>query len=1200
MKRLLVLLTVLLLAASCRQRTTLFKVVSSKHSGIHFNNKIEETDSLNPIDVPNIYNGGGVGIGDFNNDGLQDIYFTGNKVSNKLYLNKGDLEFEDITESAGVSGNGKWCRGVSVVDINNDRLPDMYVSVSIDNDPERRKNLLYINLGKDSKGYPSFKESAAAYGLDDTTHSTMASFFDYDNDGDLDMYLVVNQILRSVNPSDFKPKVSDGSFPSTGRLYRNVWDSTAGHPFFTNVTREAGLTMEGYGHAVTVADINRDGWKDIFVSNDFIANDLLYINNKNGTFTDRSASCFKHTSANGMGQDIIDINNDGLSDIVELDMNPEDNFRKKMMMNPGNYRLFQLNDFFKYQYQYVRNTLQINQGPAFMKEDSSGDPIFSDVAYAAGIAETDWSWTPLIADFDNNSQRDIIISNGFPKDITDHDFLAYRKESAPSVSQEYTLAQIPQVKLPNYAYNNLGNCRFADVTEQWGLSQPSFSNGAAYADLDNDGDLEIIFNNINDEASLYENTTAKEDGAGTNYLRLHLSGDSLNTAGIGSWVELYYDHRMQAYECTPYRGYLSSMQADPQFGLDTLRTIDSVIVKWPDGKRQVLRDVAANQVVTVRKAEARETYNWKNGKIPAPYFEDLTDSLGVRYSHVQTDYIDFNIQGMLPHKFSEAGPALAAGDINGDGLDDLVAGGNTRMPMTALLQQANGSFTTKTLNVLNEQPEIYPQDMGVVLFDADNDGDLDLYVGRGGYESRPNTIAYQDQFFRNDGRGNYSLDSAAIPANTTSKSCVRAIDYDNDGDLDLFVGGRILPWNYPKQVSSSLYRNDTRNGAIRFVDVTKDIGPELINIGLISDAIFSDFNNDGWPDLVLAGDWMPITFFKNDHGKFSNVTANSGISAQTGWWNSVVPGDFDNDGDIDYVVGNLGQNSYFRADSTKPVKCYSKDFDRNGSYDAFMSLYLPASQADTARKEFPAHLRDDAMRQMVSLRKKFPNYNSFALATMNELFSKEQLEEALIQQATTFNSVYCRNDGKGKFTLTPLPDQAQLSALNGMVAEDLNGDGNLDLVMTTNDYSSDVSIGRYDALNGLLLVGDGKGSFTPKSIVESGIFLPGNGKALVKFRNAANEMMLAAVQNRGNMKVYKLKAQPKNIAVRADETNALVVFKDGRKQKQECPYGSSLLSQSARFITVSPLAAKVVVYGKDGKGREVEYGGGRRTKDRGR
>jgi hypothetical protein len=543
-----------------------FKKISSSYSGIDFNNEIKQTDSINILDFSNVYNGGGVGVADFNNDGLQDIYFTGNVVENKLYLNKGDLKFKDITGESGTEGESKWCRGVAIVDINNDKRPDIYVSATINPDASKRRNILYINTGNDDKGIPRFKNMAEEYGLADTTHTTQAAFFDYDNDGDLDVYLCVNEIIPAIYPNQFRPVVKDGSFPSTGRLYRNEWNSSVNHPVFKDVSKEAGVTIEGYGHAVSVSDINLDGWKDIYITNDYLSSNILYINNHDGTFTDKLNLYMKHSAANAMGADIIDINNDGLSDIIELDMNPEDNYRKKMMLMPVTYLTYQNSDRFGYHYQYVRNILQLNMGDRVLANDSAGEPIFSEIGFYSDITETDWSWAPLVGDFDNDSYRDIIVTNGFPKDITDRDFAAFRNDAGMFATKEQLLEQIPEIKLHNYVFRNNGNLKFTDVSDEWGLGEPTFSNGAAYADLDNDGDLDVIINNINDKAILYENTLQSKRDTANHYLQIKFEGNAPNTDGFGAWVKLFYRNHQQAYEHYNVRGYLSSVSSIAHFG----------------------------------------------------------------------------------------------------------------------------------------------------------------------------------------------------------------------------------------------------------------------------------------------------------------------------------------------------------------------------------------------------------------------------------------------------------------------------------------------------------------------------------------------------------------------------------------------------------------------------------------------------------
>jgi hypothetical protein len=1173
----------ILLFTSCNSKNTLFEKLNSSSTGIHFNNEIKETDSLNILDVSNIYNGGGVGIGDFNEDGLPDIYFTGNKVSNKLYLNKGAMKFEDITEASITNGEGKWSRGVSVIDINNDGKPDMYISVTLSTDTNKRKNILYVNQGNDSKGIPHFKDMAAEYGLADTTFSTMANFFDYDNDGDLDMFLVVNEIKDPKVPNVYHPKNQLPELYSSSKLFQNNWDPILKHPVFKDVTEKAGLVKEGYGHSVVVTDINKDGWKDIYVTNDYLPNDYLYINNHDGTFTDHLGDYFKHTSVNAMGTDVADINNDGLMDFITLDMNPRDNYRKKMFLNPNTYQTFQNNDLYGYNYQYVRNTLQINQGPRVNQNDSIGAPIFSELAFLSNVAETDWSWAPLLADLDNDGNRDLFVTNGFPKDITDHDFIMYRNRAFSFATKTQLLTQIPEVKIHNYAFKNNGSLNFTDVSMDWGFEIPSFSNGAVYADLDNDGDLDLIINNINDEASIYQNKQRQLKPALSNYLDIVFNGDAQNINGIGAEVAIYFDHgKKQIGEQSPYRGYLSSIQNKVHFGLGTITDIDSVVVVWPNQKKQVQTNVKANQVLVVNSKDA-STINEIEKPIFAPntLFKEITSNAGINFIHTQTDFVDFNIQKLLPHKLSEYSPALAVGDLDGNGLDDIIVTGSDKSAQL-FLQQNNNKFIQRPLFPKVGYNAKLNTDAGIVLFDIDGDKDLDIVIASGGYQFESFDFQFEDLVYINDGKGNFTSQSVGLTKDRISKLSIKAVDYDKDGDLDLFIGGRVVPGFYPKPVSSFIYRNDTKNGVVHFTDVTKTVAKDLINIGLITDAVFSDFDNDGWPDLILTGEWMSVRFLKNYNGVFKDVSANTGVNDITGWWNSIVAGDFDNDGDIDYVIGNLGLNSFYKASEKFPAKIFAKDFDKNGSYDAFPALWLPTTHVDTTRKLYPVQVREDVIKQMIGTRAKFQNFKSFASATIDQLFTQEQMKGALELSANNFASVYLKNNGNGKFVMTPLPLAAQYSTLNGMEVDDFDGDGNLDVLMNANDFGTEVTIGRYDAMNGLLMKGNGKGGFKPLSILESGIFIPGNGKALVKLSNKMGNYLIAASQNRGPLKLYELKRNAKLIPVLTNEVSAVIEYNSGIKRKQEFYYGSSFLSQSSRSILKDQNIKSITI--KDSKG----------------
>lgn len=1184
--RLLFICLPVLLYACHNNSATLFNKISASQSGITFNNSITENDSINPMDVVNVYNGGGVGIGDFNNDGLQDIYFAGNMVSNKLYVNKGGFKFLDVTTKAGVDGMGRWARGVAIIDINNDGLQDIYITNTIHKDSLQRRNLLYVNTGVDKEGIPHFKDMAAAYGLDINVQSTMANFFDFDNDGDLDIYLTVNE-ATSDNENRFG-KGTQTAKTSRGKLLQNNWDTAQQHPVFTDVSIKAGITLDGLGHGATVTDINLDGWKDIYVSDDFLSDNILYINNQDGTFTNKSKQYFKHTSFNTMGQDIIDINNDGLSDVVELDMNPRDNYRKKMMMGSNNYNTIQNFETYHYQYQYVRNTLQLNQGPSLFENDSVGAPVFSEIAFMSGVAETDWSWTPLIVDFNNDSYRDMIVTNGFPRDVTDKDFITYRKNTSTYETPLKMLDKIPQVKLANYAFKNTNGISFNDETINWGLTTPSFSNGAAYADFDNDGDMDMVINNINDEAFLYENTLRKKGDTATHFLQVKCYGTKENKDGIGAWIDIYYDGtKHQAFENSPYRGYLSTNQNIAHFGLGQTTIIDSVVVKWPGDKKQTITKVNADQLLKVNITDAKQWYNWQPLALNTPpLFKEVTKSLGIDYLSRDADFIDFNIQATLPHKLSEYCPALATGDIDGNGLDDMIIGGNNFAPAILYFQQTSGKFTKKVLMNKDGETVVNAKDEGMLLFDANGDGTQDVYIASGGYKYEGNSANYQDRLYINDGKGNFTMaDAAALPQNYTSKLCVKAMDFNKDGKLDLFVSGRVNPWKYPKPVSSFIFRNDSENGKTKFTDVTATVAPDLQNIGMVCDALFTDFDNDNQQDLILTGEWMPITFLKNDAGKFKNVTANSGINNKSGWFTSIVAADFRHTGLTDYIVGNVGLNTIYKASEQYPVYVTAKDFDNTGGYVPVLSYFL--NDKNNVLKEFPAQGRDDILERIPTLRKRYATYNPFATATMDDIFTTTMRKDAQRMQATMLQSCYLRNEGNGKFTIVPLPKEAQFSVLNGMIADDFDGDGNVDVLLNGNDFGTEVSVGKFDALNGLLLKGNGKGDFSPLSILQSGIYIPGNGKALVKLQSGNGNYLVAASQYKEALKVFELKRKVNTIKVMPNDVFAIIKLANGTTEKKEFYYGTSFLSQSSRFFVVPVNAKSCLITDVNGKIREV-------------
>lgn len=1144
------------LIVSCQKESKLFRQISPEVSGISFSNTIVESDSFNILTDEYIFNGGGVSVADFNLDGVPDLFFTGNQVSNKLYLNEGGFKFKDVTPKAGLAADDRWSTGSAVADINGDGLLDIYVASAMRKESGRRNNLLFIHQGMDENGIPIFKEQGEAFGVADSGNSMGAAFVDYDLDGDLDLY-VLNNEQSNTTPSNYREKIIDGSAINNDSFYRNNGDNT-----FSNVTLSAGITTEGFGLGLLIADLNNDGWPDIHVSNDYVTNDILYINNQDGTFSNQTKKILRHQSQFSMGSDISDFNNDGLPDLVTIDMLGEDNYRKKTTIGKNMYQTYISNEQFDYEYQYVRNMLHMNNG--------AGVP-FSEMGLMANIYQTDWSWAPLFADVDNDGFRDLLVTNGFPRDITDKDFANFRADVGGIASVRQLLDSIPIVKIPNYAFKNSGELVFENSGEYWGLNIASFSNGAATVDLDLDGDLDYVVNNINDPAFIFENTLSNETKS-NNFLRIKLLGSKLNSQGLGAKVILSLGEGKILYqEQQVVRGYMSSIEDVLHFGIGEVKIIQEVRVIWPDGKESIVNSIDSNQVIEVSYDKAkvgRDSVAILETSNSEKIFQEISAEKGIDFIHLEDDKVDYNIQRTIPHKLSQFGPSLAVGDVNGDGIEDFIVGSSAGYSPQLYLQNSSGNFTSK---ILFDEDGARFEELGMLLFDIENDGDLDLYMVSGSSEFLPNAAEYEDRMFINDGTGNFSLDEnfSGIKA---SGSTVRAADIDGDGYLDLFVGGRTPIGKFPYPDKSFLLKN--QNGSL--VDATETIAPEIREVGMVTDATWSDINLDGKIDLLVVGELMEVTVFLNDGINLKKAN-DTGLENYLGWWNSIASGDFDQDGDTDFVVGNLGKNNSHQPSEERPVKIYAKDFDENGSIDPVSFAYYKGRDGEF--NSFPSHFWDDLYGQSTLFRKKFERYKSYALTTENDLFTDEEKEGALILTGNYDESSWIENLGGGKFAIHPLPIQAQIAPVNSIVIEDVNRDGFSDILMVGNDYGNEIFIGRLDASVGLLLLGNGRGDFQPIAPTESNFIVPGDAKALVKMNSAMGNDLFIASQNRDSLRVFSAKGvNNSRKIIPTPETMAVeIALASGKIQRFETSFGSGFLSQSSREITIPSGAKKITL-----------------------
>lgn len=1060
-----------------------FELIPGEKTGISFRNDVLELDTFNIMRNEYMYNGGGVGVGDLNNDGYQDLIFTGNKVLTRIYLNQGNFTFQDITSSFEGLTNAQWISGVCVVDINTDGLRDVYFTSTMSPDSTYRRNQLWINQGIQD-GIPRFREAAQTYGIDDDAHSMHAAFFDYDLDGDLDLY-VLNNIVNKAIPTNYREKIMDGSAINNDHLFQNQGNGT-----FKEVTREAGIVYEGYGLGIAIGDVNKDGYPDLYISNDYIANDLLYLNQRNGTFKNVSKDYISYQSRFSMGNDMADFNNDGLLDIITMDMMPEQYFRKKQTINGNSYYVYINNEKYTYEPQFVRNMLHVHNG--FM--DTTMLP-YSEVAQLAGVYQTEWSWSPLFADFDNDGDKDLFVTNGFPKDLTDKDFTNYKAQVYGSLADdEHMLERIPIVKVPNYAFENVGNLKFTDQTETWGMKLPSFSNGASFVDLDNDGDLDYVVNNINDPAFIYKNNTVGEINDHQNFLRLELIGLTPNMDALGAKVELWSNGNMQYTEKYLSRGYISSVEPIIHFGLGDQRVVDSLRITWPRGtSTTVLKQVSANQVIQVYEKDAsRITPSPKKQATPMFQSAEL-----IEYAHVQQDYIDFfQGQTLIPHKYSQIGPILKMGDLSGDGMPDLLIGGSKDQP-TTFFQNMGGQFMAAELEGLTGKKS--GQEGDLLILDIDQDQDQDVITTTGGYTLEDST-RYRHYVYRNE-NGKFMKEELPVPP--FIGSVIRAADFDQDGDQDIFIGCRVKKWGFPRANQSHVLVN--ANGTFQH-------SQELsFDLGMVTDAIWTDYDQDGWIDLLIAREWNSLALLRNTDGVLKEIELPD-LEAKHGLWFSLGAGDLDGDGDTDFVVGNLGQNHRFTISDEFPMRVYSLDLDKNGFIDPISTAYWKDEHG--VMQEYPINYLDEMASQSPFFRKLFTSYTKFSYTTAQDIIKPDTISKANTYFVNTTASYFLINDN-GKFTWQELPVQAQVAPIRKVIVTDFNADGKMDILLAGNDNTYDVSTGYYNASKGLLMLGQEKLDFEVLPPAKSGILFNGQVESLLYFENQGIPYVMGGINRKG-------------------------------------------------------------------------------------